>query len=129
MTDKPYTIYYDPAFHLVVMEWDGYSTSAQFREGTELMLKTLITHKASKVLADIKDMTIIGQDDQRYIEFNFLPRAMENGFKAIALVKPISYFNKVAIESVSYKLAKTKLQIRLFDNIEEAKQWLLDLQI
>nr|WP_302180080.1 STAS/SEC14 domain-containing protein [Chryseosolibacter indicus] len=109
------------------MEWRGYSTSAQFREGTELLLKILMENKANKLLADIEDMTLIGMEDQRYIEFNFLPRAMQNGFDAVAIVKPSNYFNKVAVESISYTLAKAKLQLRLFNNTKEAKQWLLEL--
>jgi hypothetical protein len=50
---------------IVVMEWNGYATSAQFREGTELMLNTLIKSKASKVLADIKNMIFIDTEDQK----------------------------------------------------------------
>ena len=41
----------------------------------------------------------------------FLPRAIELGFKAIAIIKPDFYFNKVAVESVSYKVDKDKLEI------------------
>jgi hypothetical protein len=119
-----YHIYYDPQNAYVVMEWDGYATTVQFKEGTEKMLEVLVANKAGKVLADIKDMDIIGMEDQRWIESVFLPRAIEQGFKAIALIKPTSYFNRVAVESISYKVANEKLQIGIFDNIEEAKVWL-----
>jgi hypothetical protein len=54
----------------------------------------------------------------------FLPRAIELGFKAIAIIKPDFYFNKVAVESVSYKVDKDKLEIVFFDNTEQAKEWL-----
>ena len=37
-----YNIYFDEEINTVVMEWDGYATSSQFKEGTELMLNTLI---------------------------------------------------------------------------------------
>ena len=108
---EAYTIYFDPEIDSVVMEWDGYATSHQFKEGTELMLNTLIQNRASKVLGDIKDMILIGMEDQDWLNSDFLPRAIKFGFKAIALVNPDYYFNKVAVESISYKVEKDKLTI------------------
>jgi hypothetical protein len=119
-----YNIYFDEEINAVVMEWDGYATSSQFKEGTELMLNTLIKNNSFKVLADIKDMTLIGMEDQQWLDTHFLPRAIKFGFKAIAIIKPDSYFNKVAVESVSYKVDQHKLAINFFDNISEAKEWL-----
>ena len=57
-----YNIYFDKDLNCVVMEWDGYATSKQFKQGTELMLSTLIQNNCSKVLADIKDMKIIAME-------------------------------------------------------------------
>ena len=126
-TSTIYNIYFDNSINAVVMEWDGYATSDQFKEGTELMLNTLIKNNTFKVLADIKDMTLIGMEDQQWLDTNFLPRAIQFGFKAIAIIKPDYYFNKVAVESISYKVDKTKLTISFFDNINEAKEWLRNM--
>jgi hypothetical protein len=76
------------------------------------------------VLADIKDMKIIAMEDQQWLNEEFLPRATKFGFKSIAIVKPDFYFNKVAVETISYKVDKDKLTINFFDNIDEAKEWL-----
>lgn len=119
-----YNIYFDKDIDAVVMEWDGYATSKQFKQGTELMLNILIKNNCSKVLADIKDMKIIAMEDQQWLNEDFLPRATTFGFKAIAIVKPDYYFNKVAVETISYKVDKDKLTINFFDNVDEAKEWL-----
>src|SRR3982751_2614040 len=119
-----YNIFFDSEIDSVVMEWDGYATSAQFKEGTELMLNTLIQNNSFKVLADIKDMVLIGMEDQRWLDTHFLPRAIQFGFKAIAIIRPDHYFNKVAVESISYKVDKEKLAITFFDNVADAKEWL-----
>lgn len=121
---EAYHIFYDPQINSVVMDWDGYATSRQFKEGTELMLNTLIKNNTYKVLADTKDMVLIGREDQEWLDTDFLPRAIKFGFKAIAIIKPDHYFNKVAVESISYKVDKDKLSISFFGNIEEAKAWL-----
>ena len=123
-TTDIYNIYFDKEINSVVMEWDGYATSNQFKEGTELMLNTLIQNNSFKVLADIKDMILIGMEDQQWLDTHFLPRAINFGFKAIAIIKPDNYFNKVAVESISYKVDKDKLLINFFDNVSEAKEWL-----
>jgi hypothetical protein len=106
------------------MEWSGYATSSQFREGTELMLESVKENNSTKVLADIRDMTIIGMDDQQWLEKDFLPRAIAAGFKTLAIIWPVSYFNKVAIETISYKVDKEKLTISFFDNQRSAKEYL-----
>jgi hypothetical protein len=126
-SQKVYDIFYSHDINAVIMDWNGYSTSKQFREGTEMMLKVLVENKTSKVLAEIQDMVIIGGEDQVWLETQFLPRAIKSGFKAVAMVKPKSYFNKIAVETVSYKIDKEKLAISFFDTVEEAKNWLQSL--
>lgn len=124
---EKYKIYFEPASNCVTMEWDGYASSYEFREGTELMLNTLIKHNTSKVIASIKGMTLISQDDQQWMNNTFLPRAINFGMKYVAIIKPDSYFNKVAVESISYKVDKSKLSIGFFDNLQEAREWLSNL--
>lgn len=123
-TDQIYNIYYEKDSQLVVMDWDGYATSEQFREGTETMLNILIENKATKVLADAKDMVLIAGDDQKWLETKFIPRAIRFGFKVCAIVRPHSYFNKVAVESFSYRVDQERFTISFFDTSEEARAWL-----
>jgi len=119
-----YNVYYDELSKYVVMQWQGYANSNEFREGTELMLNTLISNKCSKGLADISKMVLISQEDQRWLETNFLPRAIRFGFGKIALIRPDSYFNKVAVETINSKIDKGKLIFEIFDSVEDAKKWL-----
>ena len=126
-TKPVYNIYFDPALDAVVMQWNGYANSSQFREGTELMLNELINNKTSKVLADIKNMVLIGSEDQKWLEEYFVPRAMKFGFKAVAFVRPDNYFNQIAVESVTYKIGTDKLKIEFFDARAEAEKWIASL--
>lgn len=122
--EEVYSIRYDAALNAVRMTWNGYATSEQFRAGTELMLDTLSANKANKVLADIRAMELIGSNDQHWLENNFVPRAIEKGFRALAIVQPEAYFTKVSVESVSYKVENEKLTISFFKTPEEAEQFL-----
>ncbi|MBC7850033.1 MAG: STAS/SEC14 domain-containing protein [Chitinophagaceae bacterium] len=123
-TNTEYDIYFDEQLGAVVMDWDGYATSTAFRQGTELMLNTLIKHQTSKVLADIREMVLIGLEDQRWLETEFLPRALNFGFRMLAIVNPTAYFNKVAVETISEKVDKDRLSIRFFEDLQTAKAWL-----
>ena len=119
-----YNIFYEPIIDSVIMEWKGYATSQEFREGTELMLELLIANNTFKVLAAIKDMAIIAKEDQEWLDADFLPRATTSGFRVLAVVRPESYFNRVAIESISYRVDKNKLAINFFDDNRDATEWL-----
>lgn len=122
--DKVYTIYYKEEDGLVFMDWDGYATSEQFRAGSELMLQLVQEHKASKVLADAKDMILIDLEDQRWVVNEIFPKLIDAGCKTMALVSPHHYFNKVAIESLSFKANEKSLSCRIFHNQKAAKGWL-----
>lgn len=123
-TAEVYSIHYDAGLQAVRMVWNGYATSEQFRAGTELMLETLAQNNANKVLADIRAMELIGTSDQHWLENNFVPRAVEKGFRALAIIQPEAYFTKVSVESVSYKVKNEKLTISFFKTPEEAEEWL-----
>ncbi len=122
--EATYKIYREAGTDYVTMRWNGYANSQQFREGTEEMLSELIRHGVHKVLGDIEHMVLINSDDQQWLLDHFIPRAIDNGFKAIALVQPVHYFNKVAVESVAYKINQEKLKIRMFGNSDSAIAWL-----
>jgi hypothetical protein len=124
-----YKIYYDRENDWITMDWKGYATSREFRAGTERMLEELIRHKATRVFGNIRDMVLISQDDQNWLVEEFLPRAIELGMQHTALVTPVHYFNKVAVESVAYKMEKEKLSIQFFQSVEEAQAWLRDRKV
>lgn len=119
-----YRIWVAPSSDYVTMVWTGYANSAQFRQGTETMLEELIHHNKEKVFGDIREMVLISQDDQNWLAEQFVPRAVRHGMRFLALVRPTYYFNKVAVETVAYKVNDEKLRIRFFNDPEEAKDWL-----
>ncbi len=126
MNNSPdyYNVYFDTNINSVVLEWHGYSPSKEFREGVELMLNALIQNNSSKLLADIKEMKLIGLDDQLWINNDFLPRAIKSGFKTVAVIEPEDHFNKVAVASIVDKIDAEILNVKFFPDLEDAKTWL-----
>ena len=76
------------------------------------------------MLVDLKEMILIGKEDQDWMDRSYLPKAVEEGLKAVAVVQPDYYFNKVAVESILFKLNMRPVQVNYFKTFEEAKEWL-----
>src|SRR5689334_16125615 len=76
-----YNVYYEEGTDYIIMEWNGYANSRQFREGTEVMFAELSKYGVNKLLGDIKDMVLISQDDQTWLLDEFLPKAIAGGLK------------------------------------------------
>jgi hypothetical protein len=118
------TVGYDAEVPCVIMTWKGYATSREFREANERILGVLTERGASKLLGDIKEFVLIGADDQQWLSSNWIPRAVEAGLRTVAMVTPVFYFNRVAVESVGRTLDPDALILEHFDNRDAARQWL-----
>ena len=122
------TVGYDAEVPCVIMTWKGYATSRDFREANERILGVLAERNTSKLLGDIKEFVLIGADDQHWLSTNWIPRAMEAGLRTVAMVTPVFYFNRVAVESVGRTLDPETLVLQHFDTRETARQWVASIR-
>jgi hypothetical protein len=125
MDDPVCTVSYDPQVPCVVMEWNGYATSRQFRDANERVLDAVVRHRASKMLTDVRNFRLIHGEDQDWLNRDWIPRAIDAGMRVCALVTPVFYFNKVAVETVTQRLDPARLRVHFFENREAARRWLL----
>ena len=70
------TVTHDPEVPCVVMLWQGYATSAQFRAANERVLAVVKETKAQKLLGDVSRFVLIGSEDQAWLNQNWIPRAV-----------------------------------------------------
>lgn len=115
---------YAPDLSAVVMVWRGYHTSAAFRALNEQVLAALGEHKASRILCDIRHFLLIGAEDQRWLNSDWLPRAIAAGLRHCAIVTPLYFFNRVAVGAVVEQLDTTQLRVEYFEDAEPAQAWL-----
>jgi hypothetical protein len=123
-TEHVCTIRHDPEVPCVVMIWQGYATSAEFRAANERILQVIADSKAAKLLGDVSRFVLIGREDQAWLNNNWIPRAMAAGLRTVALVQSSYYFNKVAVETVGNNLDPTALSLSYFGDITSARDWL-----
>jgi hypothetical protein len=122
--DLQLTVDYDTDIPCVVMIWNGYATSAAFKDGNARVLAEISAHRASKLLGDIRNFVLIGAEDQTWLNEVWIPRAMHAGLRKIALVQPTFYFNRVAVESVAKKMDRERVEVGFFNTQDEARAWL-----
>jgi hypothetical protein len=130
----------DPTFHCIIeydvdvpcvsMIWKGYATSGQFREANERVLHEVQQRRSSKLLGDAKEFVLIGATDQNWLSSNWIPRLLQAGVRKIALVMPRFYFNRVAVDTVTQRLAQNVandlVSIEYFESRDTARKWLSD---
>jgi predicted CoA-binding protein len=110
------------------MIWKGYATSAQFRDANERVLLEIQQRRSSKLLGDAKEFVLIGATDQSWLSSNWIPRVLQAGVRKIALVMPRFYFNRVAVDAVTQRLAQNVandlVSIEYFESRDAARAWL-----
>ena len=114
---------YDPTVPCLIMVWRGYHPSAVFRARNAEVLGALARHRATKLLCDIRYFLLIAAADQDWLNNDWLPRAMEAGLRQCAIVSPIYFFNRVAVQTVVDRIASA-LQVEYFDSPEAGLNWL-----
>jgi hypothetical protein len=119
---------YDHDARTVIMDWQGYFPSAEFRAANERVLTVVQATAATRLLGDITHFVLIGADDQAWLNENWIPRLIRAGVQRCALVQPTYYFNRVAVENVGRQVDADRLAIGYFGDRESARRWLLEGQ-
>lgn len=123
-TDDVCSISFDPGIPCIELTWHGYATSKQFRQIAEQQLAAMQAKQVSKVLDDHQHMLIVCAEDQQWVMADWLPRALAAGYQALAIIPSDDYFNKVATQNVVSQIQRDVLEIRHFQDREDAKAWL-----
>ena len=126
-TETDFHVSYDPDFACAYMVWRGYHTSALFRAQNEQALDVIARHHARKILCDIRYFVLIGAVDQAWLNSDWLPRAIDAGLRTCALVAPVFYFNRVAVQTVTERIAPGTVTVEYFDSPAMARHWLLSI--
>ena len=122
--DTSFAVAYEAAVPCVTMTWRGYHTSEAFRRQNAEVMDLIAKHRATALLADIRDFTLIAAEDQAWLNAEWLPQAMAAGLRHAALVVPVFYFNKVAVQAVVNRIPAPTLRVEYFDTPEAGRAWL-----
>lgn len=111
----------------IMVLWQGYATSEQFRRIAESQLQLMKEYGFNKILTDNSLMKVVSMEDQKWVINDWLPRALKVGYMACATITSKDYFSRIAIENVISKI-DDQLTVRYFGDVDDAAAWLKDFK-
>lgn len=120
------TVSYDLEKQLGMAVWNGFLSSAQFREAVEICLNLMDEHKLLRWLGDNRKLRAIRQADQDWFVSYVFPRLAVGTVRRNASVLSEDMFNRMAVEQIIQRAENLgDMILRDFDTVEGAMAWLL----
>jgi hypothetical protein len=106
------------------IEWQGWADPAEFAGANDAIIVALIQHRGTRALGDCRNMKVIKQSDQEWVNQDWMPRILAAGLRRMALVIPKSGLALMNVQEIMGRVPGTKLDVAYFATIEEARDWL-----
>ncbi len=113
-------------------EWNENTQKASWEEMQKAMIEYAEAAEFCKAAGHI-----INEKNQRFtfvpkyqvwIDQNISPRTIGSGCKKFALIKSDNIFKEIAVQQIFREENSSKIQLKIFNTLEEAKKWLSELQ-
>jgi hypothetical protein len=116
---------YDHETKCALLTFKGFLTTPQFIEIAEQAHTLRQQNNSIKQLNDIEDMQVLTKEIQKYLQEVWFPKAIETGLKYFAFVIPKNALGAMSMKGANKEADKTGIDIKYFDNLPEAKKWLM----
>jgi len=114
---------YDESCDAVIGELTEFTSGEEFREYMESLIDALEDNATDRMIADSSDFdSALTEEDQVWSVKDWSPRAQESGLDHMAMVMPEAVVAEMSIDQV-VEMADDSINRGLFDDFEEAKQW------
>ncbi|MBZ0206085.1 MAG: hypothetical protein K8H89_07150 [Flavobacteriales bacterium] len=126
LLDEPFlTLEHLPARKMVRLTWKGHARGDQYRKGLSLALEVLRKNDVRYWLADLRGMTAIMRDDERWANEVWFPQLFATGLRRMAIIESNDYFNQTSVErSFTAVNGKLTFEVAWFRSPEKASAWL-----
>lgn len=121
-----YTIEWDQEIEGIVFTWDEYVSGPAFREGCETLLDAIKDRNARKLLTDTRGINAHEDQDQRWMQTDWMPRALEAGLEQSAIVHPDSVISTMDVENMLEEMDEGSSEPLLTSDMAEAREWLAE---
>ena len=115
---------WDPLIGAARIEWQGWANPTEFAAANDAIITALKRHRGTKSLGDCRNMKVIQQSDQDWVNREWFPNAIAAGLTRMALVLAKSGLAEMIVEDLVSRVPGTKLDVGYFATIDEAKSWL-----
>jgi hypothetical protein len=118
------SVRWDEEGSTVLVEWEGWADSDEFKTLLEAGLRALSAHSGSRWLADCRRQRTLKLADQEWGDRVWLPRAVAAGLKRFAVVLPTSSVATFNLEDRAGLFRENRLEVAYFATVKEARRWL-----
>ena len=126
LLDEPHLLMRLFADHrLIHLQWKGHSRSIQYRSGLDLALDMVEKYKVSYWIADLREMTAILQDDEKWANEVWFPKLFHTPLEKMAILQSADYFNQTSVQrSFTAVNGQLTFKVAWFPLEPEALDWL-----
>lgn len=127
--DTPYvSVHWEGAGPWVFVEWKAWANSTEYRAAHEAILGAIRDHRAARLLIDARDAKVISEEDQRWLDADWIPRAVTAGRRWTAVVMPSSALVRTIVENIDKRPADSRVEARYFEKADDARAWLSEVR-
>jgi hypothetical protein len=126
--DQPWlSLRWDDEHKCVYSEWRAFANSAEFRSGLMNGLEAIRENHATRYLTDTRKVKVIVREDQEWVNETWIPLAVADGLKRVAVVLAGAGLGRVTVEEVvNSNDPERGLVSRTFSSVTEALKWLAE---
>ena len=126
-------LYYDNGFVKVyyledlkagVGRWKGFISGKDYRNALDKAAELFKEKGIGKWIANLSEMETITDEDQKWANEDWFPRALQAGLKRLAIIVGADVFNQMSVEQIMNNVESLDLTTQYFDSEEKAKAWL-----
>ncbi len=123
--------FYDVEYKLFLVEWnDKAITYEQYQEPYIFLLEynEKIGKTAQAVIVDIRNQKVIQPHFRKWFEDVAIKRGIAQGLKRAVAVSNANVFKKYYLNNIVNSSSRFGLTLKIFNTVEEAKEWLKNFQ-
>jgi hypothetical protein len=121
---KNLVVTWDDTIKCAVLQIERYVEGDEFRKAADVTLNLLERRQARKLLTNSSEMKVLPQDDQRWVDEDWRPRATAAGLRYNAVVAPKNAIAQLTVENMMKKVPAGAIELAYFSDVEEARSWL-----
>jgi len=119
--------YFDTELKAGIIDWKSKKlTDEEYKRPLEALIeytkeKTIFEN----YMSDIRLQSVVSPDSRKWFETVMIPAAIKNGLKRGAVIITKNPFKKHYMNMIISSSKKFPIKIKVFDNPEKAKEWLM----
>ena len=119
------TLTYERDLKLLILTWSDQKPSFEdYQKPFLAILEFMVKNPVYSYISDIRNQAIIPPDYRKWLQEHVMPEGVKTGLKRVVGVANVNIFKQYYINNVFQSAKKFGLPFKMFNTIDEAKEWL-----